>query len=80
MLRRVCELLKPYVIAVLIVTSFYTALPYLIRQYSAFQNRILVRGILERLEERRKHEDGQKLFQDPANLNEQPWILFSNVG
>jgi hypothetical protein len=74
--------LKLYTVAVVIVSSVYTAVPYLIQRYSAYQHRVFVRAIFQKLEERRGEEarGGKRAFQQPADWIEQSWILFFNVG
>jgi hypothetical protein len=65
--------LKPFVVAMLIVSLFYTMWPYLVRHYSAYQNRMLVRALLENLEMRRRNELNPEALQPPAHWNEQPF-------
>jgi hypothetical protein len=76
------RILKPYVVAILIVSSVYTIAPYLIQRYSAYQRRVFVQAVLQKLEERHGEaaRAGKSAPQQPANWIEQSWILFCHVG
>jgi hypothetical protein len=81
-MSRIWRFLKPYMVAVLIVSSVYIVIPYLMEKYSAHQRRLLINEIVRKTEARAEENDraDNNAFRRPAKWIGQSWVTFLNLG
>jgi hypothetical protein len=56
MFERSYGVLRPYIIAAVIVATVFITVPYLFQQYQKYQRRLWVREMIDRVEEKRERE------------------------
>jgi hypothetical protein len=56
MFERAYGILRPYIVAAVIAATVFITIPYFFQQYQKYQHRLLIREMLEKVEEQRRRE------------------------